>query len=353
MKHVNHCPTVVRALRAGGSLAFLLATLLLCVTVRGFAEGGRYTKQLKFSHKKHAENGVACTDCHTDVTASRLATDPLLPKMTVCATCHEDQTKNDCTYCHIGKDTTAYHPFRQARFDLLFPHASHVGEQKVACETCHAGLDKDETGELRHLPGMATCNTCHNDVKAPNNCERCHTNFAALRPESHNRNDFVREHKFQARLDDAKCARCHTQESCIDCHNGVGLVKVDVQGTDMMSAHSPRLTENDRGQQQQLTKVHDLNFRFTHGITAAGRIDECRTCHDEQVFCSTCHENGGNVDQVKFKPASHQQPGFVTLPGGDGGMHARLARRDIEQCAACHDAYDPDPTCMLCHKRAN
>ena len=35
--------------------------------------------------------------------------------------------------------------------------------------------------------------------------------------------------------------------------------------------------------------------------------------------------------------------------GSGGGDHARLARRDIERCAACHDVQGADPNCILCH----
>jgi len=354
MKPSNHRNTVKRNPTLGLTPICLLAALVVTTMTIARATGTDGAKQIKFSHKKHvAEQGVGCTDCHTEAAASKLATDNILPKMATCANCHDDQTKNQCTFCHTSADSTTYKAFAPASFDLLFPHEEHAGTQKMACETCHQGLEKDENGMASHIPAMTVCATCHNDIKVPNNCEKCHTNFAALRPADHNRNDFLHEHKFEARLGDPRCATCHTQESCIDCHSGASLVNVDPSGRDLVSPRAPRLTENDRGQGMRLTKVHDLNFRYTHGVTAAGRIDECRTCHDEQVFCTTCHESGGNITQLKIKPATHLQAGFVTLPGGDGGNHARLARRDIEQCAACHDAYDPDPTCMLCHKRAN
>jgi hypothetical protein len=35
--------------------------------------------------------------------------------------------------------------------------------------------------------------------------------------------------------------------------------------------------------------------------------------------------------------------------GSGGGLHAKLAKRDIETCAACHDAQGADPACILCH----
>ena len=205
-----------------------------------------------------------------------------------------------------------------------------------------------------NIPTMTTCNSCHDDVKVSNACESCHTDLAALRPRDHNRTDFVRRHTDAARLADASCASCHTQESCIDCHNGVDLIKVDLPGKDLMSPHAPRLSGIDRGQGKRILKVHDLNFKFTHGIAAQGKTADCQTCHSQQQFCATCHMAGGNVNQAHFKPSTHQQAGFVTLGiGSGGGAHALLARRDMESCASCHDAEGADPTCVTCHMDAD
>jgi len=306
---------------------------------------------VKFSHRFHVqEAGVACADCHTAAPTSKLSSDNLLAKHENCQTCHDDQLQSNCTYCHTSSDQSTYKATQPPQLSLIFAHEFHVQEQKIECQTCHEGVEKAEIGVSMQVPEMATCNTCHNAVKASNACETCHTDLTALRPTDHNRTDFVREHKFQARLSTARCASCHAQESCIDCHNGIDLVKVDVPGKNLVSPHAPRLTAIDRGQGMRLTKVHDLNFRFTHGIAAAGKTAECRTCHDQQTFCSTCHAAGGNVNQVKFEPQTHLQPGFVTIGvGSGGGLHATLARRDIESCASCHDAQGADPACITCH----
>jgi hypothetical protein len=138
----------------------------------------------------------------------------------------------------------------------------------------------------------------------------------------------------------------------MDCHNGVQLQTVNVPGRDLMTTRSPRLIAIDRGQGSALAKVHDLNFRFTHGAFAKGRISDCQSCHNQaqERTCVECHEAGGNITQVNFKPATHLQAGFATLGvGSGGGAHAQLARRDIESCASCHDVQGADPTCITCH----
>jgi hypothetical protein len=314
-------------------------------------------KPIKFSHQFHVgEAGLGCTDCHESAPTSVFASENLLAKKANCQSCHEEQLEQNCTYCHTSDDVSTYRALQPADRELIFSHKFHVEGQAMACETCHKGIEKAEAFSLvSHLPEMATCNTCHNDVKASNACESCHTNMAALRPLTHNRTDFMREHKMLARISDASCASCHTQESCIDCHTSTGLVNVDLPGRDLMSPRMPRLTAIDRGQTMALGKVHDLNFRFTHGITAKGKASDCQTCHTTQdQSCADCHLAGGNINQLRFKPKSHDDPVFVTIGvGTGGGKHALFARRDMESCASCHDAQGADPTCITCHLDAD
>lgn len=337
------------------ALAMLSGVLALTFTMvtksREVGDQPEQPKAIRFSHSLHVEGaGLECATCHESAATSKLSSENLLAKKENCQSCHEEQLAQNCTYCHTSSDQSTYAAAASPQRELVFSHEAHVGVQKMDCVTCHTNLEKEgmPTGAL--VPAMATCNTCHNDVRASNTCETCHTDLAGLRPVDHNRTDFVREHKQTARLSTASCASCHTQESCIDCHNGTDLVKVDLAGRDPISPRSPRLMTMDRGKSTSLLKVHDLNFRFTHGIAAQGKAADCQTCHSQQQFCATCHAAGGNVNQVTFKPTTHQQAGFVTIGvGTGGGLHAQLARRDMETCASCHDAQGADPTCVTCH----
>jgi hypothetical protein len=308
--------------------------------------------RIKFPHATHVEGaGLQCIDCHTTATASKVSGDILLPKKENCQSCHEEQLSKDCRFCHTSSDSTSYRRLLTPDRELTFSHELHTQGQKIACETCHKNLDakKEVVGEL--VPAMTTCTTCHNAVTATNACETCHTNLASLRPATHNRTNFLREHKQLARLGDATCTSCHTQESCNDCHaGGAVLAKIDKSGGDLMTPRSPRLIAIDRGQGSTLSKVHDLNFKYTHGVAAKGKQSDCQTCHREDQFCSTCHAAGGDVNQSAFKPAWHSATGFVTIGvGSGGGEHAKRARRDLESCASCHGLETSDPVCTTCH----
>jgi len=309
---------------------------------------------VKFNHKLHVvDNGVACADCHTKAPTSKLSSENNLATHENCQTCHEDQITNKCTYCHTSEDAATYVATSLEDRGLLFSHQNHLGRENVKCETCHKDFDKLESLDDASLPTMATCVTCHDASTAPNQCETCHTSMASLRPVEHQRTDFVRNHGRIARTDNAQCASCHSQESCADCHNGSGLRRVDVPGRMLEGSKAPRLTAIDRGQGMRLAKMHDANFKFTHGIAAQTKALDCQTCHRADDFCSTCHASG-TVTQLSVKPQSHAEAGFVTFGvGSGGGAHARFAKRDIETCQSCHGEEGSDPVCTTCHTDAD
>lgn len=306
---------------------------------------------IKFSHAYHLnEVGMACQDCHDAAGTSRFSSDNLLSKKANCQACHEEQLETNCTFCHTSDDPSTYVAFQSPRRELIFNHDVHVNGQSMECQTCHQGLESMTIATAKSLPAMATCNTCHNDVTVSNACETCHTDFAALRPQEHNRTNFITEHKFLARMQDETCMTCHTESSCQDCHNNPGLLQTGTDGRELVSPRASRITANDRAQGMALKQVHDLNFRLTHGVSASAKTADCATCHSTETFCSTCHMAGGNVTQNQFLPRTHLTVNFATIGvGSGGGLHAQLARRDIESCAACHDAQGADPTCITCH----
>jgi hypothetical protein len=307
------------------------------------------SKLIKFSHKFHLQDvGASCEDCHTSARTSKLSSDNLLAKQANCATCHEDQVKNNCTFCHT--DEKNFVPFANPPREIIFSHEKHLSDPSVKCETCHQGLENVEYASAANLPAMETCNTCHDNRKAANICESCHTNFTTLLPKDHKVASFKKEHRQLVRVGsyDVSCQTCHTTSFCQDCHDGANLVNFP-NGKDAMTTPSAKSGADDTQKKMVLQNVHGLNYRFTHGLDAKGRVSDCYSCHSQETFCASCHAEGGNL-QSMFKPAWHLGADFVSaVPGVGGNRHAELARRDIEMCASCHDVQGQDPTCMLCH----
>ena len=331
-----------------------LASFALALTLRN--SSGHYWSRdddetdLKFSHTLHVkDNGIACEDCHLTAKTSKFSSDNLIGDHETCKTCHEEQVTDNCAYCHTNKDDIK--PFKKRERELLFSHEVHTTRDSIQCERCHAGVENAVLATGENMPSMTTCVTCHNEKSASIQCESCHTDFVSLVPDDHLAGDFRKHHKELTRLGmtDVSCATCHAESFCQDCHTGTELQSLGFK-KDLMSEPSSRSSTKDSPKQLRLQQAHGLNYRYTHGIDAKSKILDCASCHEQQSFCATCHEAGGNISQGTFKPESHRIAGFTTIgKGTGGGRHAELARRDIESCAACHDVQGSDPTCMLCH----
>jgi len=339
---------------AFSAAAVLAATILFLgmrAPLRTEWNEGDHSKYVKFSHTAHVkERGIACEDCHTKAKGSKSASDRLLPDHEGCQGCHEEQISKNCVYCHLSADSIAAipHPDRA----LIFSHETHTTAQALKCETCHGGLDSALVAGDANMPPMAACTNCHGEKNVSRNCESCHTNFTSLVPEDHRKGNFLKDHSMLARVGmmDVRCGMCHTETFCQDCHSGTELHGFGFR-SDLMTEPSAGTSVKDSPRQLKLQRVHGLNYRFTHAIDAKSKQLDCKSCHEDERFCSNCHQAGGNITQKKFKPESHSVAGFTTVgKGSGGGRHAELARRDIESCAACHDVQGADPTCMLCHK---
>ncbi|MBU0560820.1 MAG: cytochrome C [Bacteroidetes bacterium] len=304
---------------------------------------------IKFSHQFHLEMDLDCVACHTGVSESTALTDRLNPEKDACAVCHDVEDSDNCQTCHYEED---FEPLIQKSSSLIFNHQFHITSNSMECQSCHKGLESVAYSfeSAGFIPGMDNCYTCHNNASvASNACESCHITTVDLIPLDHKSVSFMDAHKFKA--NDADCAMCHDNNFCESCH--VATIEI-TESNKSGSFYTPYSPHNfvDGTKQQQLSIVHDLNYRMTHGIDAKGKTQDCATCHQIETFCAQCHNSTGKGDFALggFVPASHTKTSFLALGvGSGGGEHALLAKRDIESCASCHDLDGADPSCVLCH----
>jgi len=329
----------------------ILAILFLAALLFSQKDNYENKDRIKFSHKFHqVEVETTCADCHAGAETSKLAADKLMPDKETCETCHDVSDEETCSLCHY-EDEETYQQLTVAKSDLIFNHEFHK-EQGLACESCHKNLDKVDYADAGSIAEMTDCTQCHNNQQATLECASCHQNTLNLRPNDH-LPDYLISHRNIARVDDEACATCHVENDCMECHDGSAVFSTVVSGgvKDSQTPFFPSLAGGTKG--LVLSRVHELNFRLTHGLQAVGRSQECVVCHDTQDFCQTCHETEG-VD-VAGKPIWHGGPdwgAFAGVVGTGGGRHAELAKQDIENCAACHSPEGDDPTCLLCPARA-
>ncbi len=305
--------------------------------------------RIKFSHSLHKEL-VDCQTCHSAVSESVSLKDPLFPNHDNCSECHEVDNDEECSTCHYDDK---YEALIKSESGLIFNHKIHLASDNPNCESCHQGLSEVDYSwqSAGANPPMDQCYTCHNDkTVATNACESCHISTVNLLPQDHKVVSFETNHKFAAMEFNANCVMCHDNQSCEDCHvSTTGITETNT----LNDFYQPYYPSNyvDGAKVQAINRVHELNYRFSHGIDSRGKTAECQTCHQIESFCVTCHQSeeqdfafGGIV------PASHLKPDFKTIGvGSGGGDHATLAKRDIERCMSCHDVNGADPTCITCH----
>ncbi len=313
-------------------------------------EGKAKSSIIKFSHKTHVGT-VECSTCHTGVINSKTLNDKLLPEKEVCAGCHDVEDEKNCNVCHFED---VFEPLQQKISGLYFSHVQHGAKKDDDCLVCHKGIAEVEYAEQSpaSIPSMETCYSCHNiEGTASAECAACHKSTVNLIPVNHQTVDFKKNHKVLFATNTQSCVMCHTEESCDNCHSGTTSLSSPNLKTDFYTPYSPA-NGNSSIKKQQITLVHDLNYRYTHGIDAKSKTTECTTCHQRETFCVECHNSsGGDYALGGVVPQSHTVKGFI-MPGGygsGGGEHSVLAKRDIERCASCHDVNGADANCIMCH----
>ena len=327
-------------------LSFVLLTAFMIKPAKSTSASLEVSKKIKFSHKIH-KDAVECASCHSGIAESGSLNEKLFPKKEDCSSCHDVTDTKNCNFCHYDNVQV---PLQGENTALLFSHKSHLA-QKQECKNCHAGIEDSEylAAGQHFKPKMDNCYTCHKETgKAKSACETCHISLVNLKPQSHLVNNFMRFHKYQAVSPNANCVMCHTSSSCEDCHSATNVITEPNTKTSFPAPYSPSQSTAGTAQ-QKITRVHDLGFRYTHGIDARGKETECASCHQTATFCVQCHgSRQQDYAMAGVKPSSHLKLTFKGV-GADGGDHAKMGRRDIESCASCHDMNGSDPVCARCH----
>ncbi len=266
---------------------------------------------------------------------------------------------------------------------LIFSHTLHVTGQGIECVACHAEIPSSTGAKDLKLPTMDACAACH-EVEDDKTCGQCHRDPENPSPAVATRLSVQFNHKRHLELKTA-CNTCHslTNENgealltptlpnkpmCMSCHDGVRApwdcrlchaggktTLADIHPTGWRHQHAEQATLKPdwchtchqqevycischRGD-NQTGSIHDLNYEFTHGLDAQGKEADCAHCHDRRAFCNDCHERENRM------PLAHSTGAWLT-------EHGRAARNDIENCASCHEVDDPTCARAGCHRDAD
>jgi hypothetical protein len=325
------------------------------------------TDAIKFSHKKHVvDESLACTDCHEGVQDSTgLDKGRFMPLEAKCMDCH-DKTDENCTMCHVRPDKPT--TWVDTRFpDLRFDHKKHLAglaaQNIKGCDTCHADVTKATKVSETARPRMfETCLKCHERDFRKENCVNCHTKLTDMKQRpltvfDHGA-DWLRRHGAAAKGGEAVCSHCHAEPSCTECHarnNPIRPSLLHLDGADKAFMHRgdwlPRHSIEARLDGKACLACHTENSCVTchdrlgiasatqggpnphppgwltpgskdnHGTAARRDALSCAACHDRGAAsnCVTCHKSGG--------------------PGGNPhppGWQSDLDRRSATGCIPCH-----------------
>lgn len=304
-----------------------------------------YPKQelpIRFDHALHLEDQT-CGDCHAAAQSTRAA-DRMIPGHATCENCHDVEStsgEESCATCHTGFDPTVRRsprPLVLPTAHLKFDHKVHV-DREIRCSRCHEGVDRAALATRAHLPRMETCLECHRQGgEASGDCALCHLTDArgklakvmpdgtALVPEIGNpfgvyhSPDYARRHGHDAFAARATCDACHTEGECLACHDAA--IKV--------------------------LKIHPNDWITLHPVPAKHNSIECRSCHNYQDFCVTCHERIGLGPQADFNLRAGNlrvHPPDWASAEPHPNHHGIWASRDIRSCTSCHR----EEGCIQCH----
>ena len=228
---------------------------------------------ITFSHANHLSRvDNDCLVCHERVLTATHTTDPQLPKMAVCMTCHQEDYDNlHCSKCHTDLSDPRYRP-QLAHFahkgDWLRNHQLHAEEQDVtACAQCHT---------------QSFCADCHSGV---DNKVKVSTKWPRREDRQLlHRGDYVSRHRIDAQRDVQQCLGCHRIKTCTDCHARSGVRWVQggpsVWGAEGGPRNHPIVNVSGH--------IHD---RDPASLTAIRRnIVMCAACHEgRRPVCLNCH----------------------------------------------------------------
>lgn len=307
---------------------------LLVAGLWGCVERRQAPPEATVAHVAHARAGVHCSRCHVGVGTPRESPDAVhMPTDADCAGCHETShadmpadERGACTGCHVDPDIPAAAGRRAAQ--LKFEHGPHLSRTSGECIQCHRGGDGHGPGGM--APTMDDCRGCHETWLDGLACDACHRSLAAypVRPVSHQSHGagYAAHHALEAAAAPERCAKCHSQSFCADCHDHRAPLPDGLLWPD----------RPDRG------FVHPLGWTDRHAWEARIEGPLCLGCHVERD-CQTCHELAG-----RGPGGLSPHPEGWASAGPGPNQHAAEARRDLVTCASCHGGGGAD-LCVTCH----
>lgn len=329
-------------------LALLMCYLVACTTATH--DGAqKVDRGIRFPHDKHKEDNE-CATCHDTAAGGAI-----MPTHDVCSACHDidvdNPTPETCGMCHTREDYSIEPIKRLLPEDVKFEHGKHV-DKEIACDTCHPNPDKAK------LPAQALkpfCMDCHGQTDAKlNECSVCHTQISkdtvpAMRGGVKIAHDapeiWKRQHGRESLIDPAFCALCHDDEaSCEECHRKNAPDNHTVAWR--RTGHGFHATMDRQKcavchEEDSCIQCHQNTRPASHRRASWGAPinGHCVNCHfpAERTNCTVCHET---IEHECALPSPHT---FGAFPANCGMCHpagvpylAPHPNNSTVSCGMCH-----------------
>ena len=328
----------------------IVAVALTALTASGVV--GRYgtawargaLDERRFPHRTHEKLFPTCVGCHAGIATG--AAQSMFPSPETCAGCHNGTDAKVVTWTGPSRTPS----------NLRFQHVAHDQRARAAgdsldCLGCH-GVGADRGARPWMVVQRAPppeCIACHAHqapahLAASARCENCHVPLVRAvalsdsaiarfpKPPSHDDPRWISAHKPASATEQARCATCHTAESCARCH-----VNVATLGAAASLGSDARVARLVRGRPPvyPVPASHaDQAFVSRHGALAKSTIGACANCHAQQS-CTACHIGrlGANVISRLPRASASTAPG-VQLRGVDPGFPPALMRAAFTHAGA-------------------
>ncbi len=287
----------------------------------------------RFPHRVHLEStGLNCHNCHSSIPTSTTTGRPDFPGYAACSSCHRSEVGQGRRYGYDAQATFSGNPDRR---HVIFSHQRHMRPAKGQCVQCHKDVESNVPTQAI-LPAMAAClGACHQKQYDDRNCTLCHqqSDLVTLRPVTDIPHglDYVPRHATDALRAGQLCRSCHTDNQCTACHSTSTGLRAEVQRLD----------------DTRSSFRHGGDYITRHAIEARTEPTACVRCH-QPSSCDSCHVRNGVSGNARGGLSPHPA-GWTGRDSSDPTSHGRAARRQVVECASCHEQ-GPATNCIRCHK---
>ena len=309
-------------------VAIIVLTLLISSMALGQRRRWKRKTDINIVHQKHIAQNMACVDCHANIKGQDQV-QRIYPPKSICEQCHDVENRAECGLCHLYvqhvENSVGYGDEIRP---IIFSHKDHQ-QLMNNCEECHGEGGQLDPKVMNHQD----CDLCHGDAIDGLQCALCHRTFqsiglSGLSNFSH-KDNFLADHGGFARLSSRTCTQCHKENFCTDCHNKrEGVLRPSVKFPERVRPNF----------------IHRGDWITLHRVEVGFRQEECLKCHTIRT-CQSCHARSGAGPQSAMKGYQHP-PGWLDI--NSSSFHGPTARRNIIECASCHDR-GPGTNCIRCH----